>query len=633
VFILKKITLDKSYEKIKSWLLDKHTLAYFFLFLISISISIYYYPRVFGTDDFQLIWAAYAIKNGALFSEKTWLISFFSYLGFYPFSHRPIGTPTVLAGLIIIFEAMSLGIEEVILFSNIVIFILVFFSSKKLAETIFKKKWYQFLFVLSIILSPNILYENSMNFSSRIFITLAVINILKHCLKILKGDNSYTRHSLLILAWIIVGIFTHRLWPILFLIPILLLILKLIMKSSKVSIYTIYTTMPVSLALLILGANFFYIDPNKILSPFFDNSTLYGLVFNLTIHYTLQIGLIFVFFPVGIVMMYKRLFKEVRQLEKTDEAEYMINFYMILFVVVFSFSLFTFYAQVVFLPILTIISIIGFKELMSAIDRRPYEANRIKFLILFSLFIISVLYTILYSIFWIHVNYWYIYVFSGLIFVDLLYILFSQKHRIAKINRKRFIEFFKHSLILISITIFTLTTVLGRTNQTQNSIYPWENRYLTEEEKDIIDFFNNNTINGIIFVAPPLIAGRIAGIGFLPAISNYEIDGKSLYYDIVTEEEVKSKTYLGSFSQMVYFYLFIYDDTNPISHLRISIQDLNVSDSWDLDILLEFRVQYIISVNPLYHGETYTPLQLELSLYDSDVPIFSTQSLDIWKIY
>lgn len=213
-----------------------------------------------------------------------------------------------------------------------------------------------------------------------------------------------------------------------------------------------------------------------------------------------------------------------------------------------------------------------------------------------------------------------------------------------------FMSILKKTLIILSILIFTITTSYGRIRLKESSKYPWENRYLTEEEIEIIDFFKKQDIKGLIFVIPPEISIRIAAMGFLPAVRDRERgpDGKALYYGLVSPEEVRNETYF-SFSQLLKFDPFVYKNTSansdPTRHLYCTLINLNVSIDSDLETMMSLNVQYVISVNPLYYNKTDQPVQLNLPIYQPSIldmslnkegkfhPIFSTLHLDVWIIF
>ena len=59
--------------------------------------------------------------------------------------------------------------------------------------------------------------------------------------------------------------------------------------------------------------------------------------------------------------------------------------------------------------------------------------------------------------------------------------------------------------------IFTTTTVVGRNTRVDSNPTPWDNRYLTDEEIEIIDYFQSEDVDGFIFcTGGKFIFNRIA---------------------------------------------------------------------------------------------------------------------------
>ena len=167
--------------------IKKTSLYYFLLVLVAILFPLTYYPRIYGTDGFQIIWMANAIREGALFSDNTWLISPFSYFGYYPFSHRAIGVPMFLAFLLTLLNFFSFGkfgMTEAILAYNIILIILIYKSSRNLGNRLFEEESSRFVFVAAMLLSPYIIYRTTMDADTRIIITIIMIILLNLNLKV-----------------------------------------------------------------------------------------------------------------------------------------------------------------------------------------------------------------------------------------------------------------------------------------------------------------------------------------------------------------------------------------------------------------------------------------------------------------
>jgi len=629
--------------------IQKTSLYYLVLVLVAIIFPLTYYPRIYGKDGFQVIWMANALREGALFSDNTWLIHPTSYFGYYPFSHRAIGVPIFLAFLISLLNFFSLGIfgiTEAILAFNIILIIIIYKSSRNLGKRLFEEEWSRFIFVAAILLSPNVIYDTTMTVSTRIIITIVMIVLLNINLKVLNNDNKNInkfKTTLFIILLLLVGALAHRLWLVTTITIIFMIFTVFIRKYKKLQHITIFLILPLSIIAFFVGLEIFGLDPSKIWSPFFDNSTLIGVSTNLSIDYALKAGLILLFFPVGVIIT---LYKLTILLKKSDDEKKVqfnnknqqfirMNFYLLLFIVTFSFMAPSFYAVVIFLPIIIFFSVQGLiyiKKLISTFSKK------LDWVFPLILLFPSVGYSLLYVEIILQINLWYMF---ALLIISLLFYLFviiiSKYHNILLIKDSlisfKLQKWFVGFVLIISMLIFTTTTVVGRNTAVDSNPYPWENSYLTEEEIEIIEFFQNEDVEGLIFCAAgPLIAERIAGFGFLPSFFDRVYDGKNIYYGFVTPEEVYENTEF-SLLELDRFRFFIYNKNNSIRALRNSIINLSVSVKGDLETLRSYNVQYIISINEIFLLGGINNWPLIQSLPSTLSPVFSTEHLLVWKIY
>ena len=630
--------------------IKKTSLFYLVLVLVAIIFPLTTYPRIYGVDAFQVMWMTNALRNGALFSEKTWLISPFSYFGYYSFSHVPIGVPMFLAFLINLLNFFSfgiLGITEAILAFNIILIIIIYKSSRNLGNRLFEEEWSRFVFVAAILLSPNVISDITMTVSTRIIITIVMIVFLNLNLKVLSNDNNNDnkfKAMIFMFLLLLVGALAHKLWMGTVVTIIFVIFTVFIRKYKKLQKLTVFFILPICIIAFFVGLDFFYVDPEKISSPFFDNSTLIGVSTNLSIHYALQVGLILVFFPVGVIItLYKLVYllkipEEKREQPKNNNPQFLRkNFYLLLFIVPFSFMAPSFYAIVIFLPIIIIFSVYGLIYIKKFISNFSKKLDWVfPMVVLF----FSVGYSFLYVQMIFRIDLWYMYVlFSITLFIYLVSFIIHKYNRKIKskfsfinINNYKFRQGLEVLLIIFSIIIFSTTTVVGRWRTINSSPYPWENRYLTEEEKEIITFFQNEDIFGLIYTNVPFIADRISGVGFLPVFSDITSIGTTLYYGFISPNEVHEHTTF-SLSRLSKLELFMFNEYDPIRSWRNIIIRLNMSLEGDLNVLRsEYNVHYIITGNgnDLSLGASWTLIQ---SLPNAFTPVFSTQHLLVWKIY
>jgi len=628
-------------------------LFYLVLVLVAIIFPLTTYPRIYGVDAFQVMWMANALRNGALFSENTWLIHPASYFGNYPFSFRAIGVPLLLAFLISLLNFFSfgiLGIAEAILALNIILILIIYKSSRDLGNRLFKEEWSRFIFVAAILLSPNVINDTTMTVSTRIIITIVMIVLLKMNLKVLNNENKNInkfKTAIFLFLLLLVGALVHKLWMGMVITIIIMIFTVFIRKYNKIQRLSVFLILPLSIIAFFIGLEFFYIDPGKIWSPFFDNSTLIGVSTNLSIHYALQAGLFLIFFPVGVIIT---LYKLTILLKKSDDDKNVqlnnknqqflrINFYLLLFVVPFLFLAPSFYAITIFLPIIIIFSVYGLiyiKNYISTTFSKKFDWILPWFFLFF-----SVGYSFLYVLTILRIDLWFMFVLLSIaIFISLVRFVIDRYGRKIKsktsfinFDNFKFVQGLEVLILIISILIFSTTTIVGQWRDVDSSPYPWKNRYLTEEEQEIINFFQNEDVFGLIYTNVPEIANRISGVGFLPIFSDRSSSiGIALYYGFISPNEVHEHT-LFSLLGLSELEFFMFNELDPIRSVRNFIIRLNVSLEGHLYMLQsEYNVQYIITENgnALSTGASWTLIQ---SLPTVFTPVFSTQHLLVWRIY
>ncbi len=622
---------------------------YFLLVLLVISFPIFTYPRIYGVDAFQYMWMANAVREGALFSENTWLISPFSYFGYYPFSHAPIGVPMFLALLISLLNIFSFGITEAILAFNIILIIILYKSSRNLGNRLFEEEWSRFVFVAAVLLSPNVIFDTKMTVSTRIIITIVMILLLNLSLKLLSNNNQNKfQATFFLFLLLLVGALAHRLWMVTVITIMFLIFTVFIRKYKKLQRLTVFLILPLSIIAFFYGLEFFYVDPRKILSPFFDNSTLFGVSINLGIDYALKVGLILFFFPVGVIItLYKlTIYLKIPDDEKNVQLKFehhqflRNNFYLLLFIAPFLFMAPSFYAIVIFLPILIIFSVQGLiyiKKLTSTIS------NKFNWIFPIFLLFLSAGYSLLYVEIYININLWYIFALISISLILYLFVIITVKYgnifrsKVSSISDKlhKGIDIF---VLIISFLIFTTTTVVGTNTGIDSNTYPWDNRYLTGEEIEIIHYFNGVDIDELILCGSGIyIADRLAGVGFLPIWSRDHNRGQPIYYSLISPEEVLENVefYLLGMTSLNFFK---FNRTKLISWLTslLQVRQMNITIPEDLLMLqIEYNIQYIITTKDPAVSIGFNDWPLIQSLHNSDSfkPVYSTQHLLVWRLY
>ncbi len=192
--------------------------------------------------------------------------------------------------------------------------------------------------------------------------------------------------------------------------------------------------------------------------------------------------------------------------------------------------------------------------------------------------------------------------------------------------------------LIISTLIFTTTTIVGRNTGIDSNPYPWDNRYLTGEEIEIINYFNDVDIDELILCGAGFyIEDRLAGVGFLPLWTIDYIGGRALYYDLINPEEIQGNVdfYLLGITSFNFF-IFNRDKMFPWRRSLLQVRNMNLSIQEDLLLMqIEHNIQYIITTKDPLVSNDFNDWILIQSLHNSDFfePVYSTQHLLIWRLY
>jgi len=640
--------------RFKNIAMKKTSLYYYILIFAAIIILLANYPRLYGVDAFQYMWMANALRDGALFSENTWLISPFSYFGYYPFSHAPIGVPMILAFLMSLLDLLSFGsfgLTEAVLIFNIILIIVIYKTSRNLGDRLFEEEWSRFVFVAAILFSVNIINDFAMTVSTRIIITITMIALLNISIKLFEKDTKIRfRTIIVVILVLLIGALAHRLWMNSVITIVFLIFTLLIRKYKKLYHLSVFLIIPISIVAFFFGFEFFGLAQYG----FGADANFLDISIFLSLYYVYAIGLITIFFPFGVLIaLYKLTFsfndfhsfskknkKKNSQIRASNPKSRDSFYYLLLFLIPFLFFIFTtFYAIVVFLPIIVIFSVKGLVYVKNFISNFTLFSRKLDWVFP----VIPVFFLIGYYL--LRIDY---YIKIALLDILLLTIvslaLFLIVFLINKFNNLHFSfssldsQKLKKFLWMVPLTIVILASSLINVEISRydnlNSPYPWDNRYLTEEEIQIIGYFKGEDVNGLIFVSDPHISKRIGGVGFLPTFSESAIMGFPLFYDLITPNYVYENIEFSLYD-LLRFTFFNFTQIDPIKELRSYIKNLDVRNGNDRDTLISYNIQYIITINETYQSGGVNNWLLVQSLQQSESfePVFITHHLLIWKIY
>lgn len=607
---------------------------YVLIIIVAVIFLLFHYPKIYGVDAFQVLWMGQAIRDGALFSDPTWLIHPASYFGYYPFSFRAVGVPLIVAFLMSLIDILSfgaLGLPEAVLLFNIILILITYKCARSLANSLFTDEWAKIIFVAAMVFCPRFFHSNLMTVSTRIFITICMIALLNINLKVL--NNSIKKHkAILYMAGILlIGILAHRLSTGLLYALVCLIITLLIRKNKSLHHLSIFLILP----LAILG----YFYGLEVFQTYIGDYTPIEAAFYLT--FPIPGGLLFILYPIGVIVSIYRLtysfesFNEPKiTVSQTKKNKSSYNgsvdkvYYLLLFIIPFSYTILTvFYAYVVFMPIIIFFSVQGLiysKELLIR-----FWNNQKKYLSYIYEKLEDLkkhLYKTLISL-------------PGLDFLQKNITSSSKLKNSTLLKIFRRIKWRKIALtgILCSILTYSIINIELHSIIANDSSYPWENRHISDEEKEIITFFQQEEVQGLIFVSNSFIAERLAGIGFLPAFSESTVIGIPLYYGLISPAKVHENTFF-SWSYYIQFNFFVYNNTDPITEIRHSISELDLTQESEFNTFLSYNIQYIVTINETYQSGGVNNWELVQSIQESKLvyysqPFFKTTHFVVWRIY
>jgi len=641
-----KINIDINLKKIN--------FHYLILVILASIFPLICYPKIYGVDAFQVVWMAEAIRNGALFSENSWLIHPLSYFGYYPFSFRGIGIPIFLAFLISSLQILSFGLfglPEAILVYNILLIIILYKCVRTLGNTIFEEEWSKFIFVAAVLFAPLVFYETMMTASTRIVITIIMIIFLNINLKILNNSIKKSKAAFFMLLLLLVGALTHRLWISIFFSIFFMILTIFIRRFKNLQKLSVFLILPITIIAFFLGLQLLETIPDYSrisfhgLSSFLDYNNLFGKIVLLTMYNGYQSGFILIFFPIGVITTIYKVSMSLKKCNKTDDMFDKIQqkYYLLLFILPLSFF-FSIYLYIlfIFLPILIIFSIYGIISVKKFISTRSKKSI---WIIPLMLFLISLVYQLIRETTLTIDSLYYMILLSLILFTLLLFIII-RNYRNYNFS-KSFCKPFKNWIIATAIIIMLSSALVAesRKNEYTESPYPWENGYLTNEEIEIIKYLKSQEIDGFIFSTAGKAGLRIGYVGGFPVFTNnftYTEIGDALYYGFLSPNEVfENIKFLFSLKDLLKQRFFIYSpkdtywESFPFEVLRRKIINLNMTFEGDRILLRSvFNVKYIISINNTFLSETFTQIPLIRSLQQSEIltPVFSTLHLLIWKI-
>ena len=329
-----------------------------------------------GDDVTITLWMAQIFAHSI---KPNWLINEYSYFGYWPYSHYPVGFPYVIS----LFLKLGFSIHTTIFLFSQILGIIAAVGSLKLGKYI-SNNHMGLIYSVTYTVSPIFVRFTFMSFHPRAGIIALLPWMIYYSLRSISKDGKF--NNILVLIIIFMMAMSHRLF--LYTLPYYIVakfisffnfIKKLDTKINDQCIIKIsnslrrsfsFSYIPICCALFIIGYKYFGINERVITSPWFDNSVFLGYLINLVIDIFLRVGLISVFIPFGLLKISRRIAEPSNELFGLDNNQNIIPHIdhnsVLIYTIALSIIMFlalplTIYSTVIFLPVLTLIGIIGFK--------------------------------------------------------------------------------------------------------------------------------------------------------------------------------------------------------------------------------------------------------------------------------
>lgn len=314
-----------------------------------------------------------------------------------------------------------------------------------------------------------------------------------------------------------------------------------------------------------------------------SNSSFFGLSVNLVVDYGLLLGLMSLFFPVGVLGAFHR----------DRGSDRRIIHCLLLPLVMFTIPMST-YASVLFLPVFGYYSVVGLNVIWSSFKTRWMGGFSLAFVFVFGfsyqLIVVSLP-------FWILVLIASIVVFSFVAIVDQLRRWYSYQTLVGKTLRtwKSAVgQAPRATLDRLAIPIFLMSVIIISLMTTEGILLQSEDTYLSQDEKRIIEFLDTQTAPGITFVPTPVIGRRLEAYGF-PAVLSYN-DAAALYFGWANATDVISSCHLSLIAFFRGGNLYVEDDPDrtPERMIYNSLFHADLTNPTIYELAKQIGLEYVV---------------------------------------
>jgi len=595
-----------------------------YLILLNIIIRIPRTEGLLGADSFSVIAIGSIISEGYI---EFFFISPFSIFGLYSYGSYPIGLPLIVGAMI----SSGLSYEIIVLIISLVCGFIGTVGAYYLGKQLFEVSEYVILFTAFYSLS-HIFYRFTFYSISARGPFLAVLPwFLFFSIKFLR-ERSYKWAMSSGVSLFILSLF-HGLtvFVILYLGVVIAYYLvhhiggfhsfrnlkerfsgsSQVLKHSQVwgAMYWILLLI-LLLGSLWVGTQTFYIDVDKI-SAVFSNNTFFGLTLNLVIDYGLRLGVLSIFFPLGIISIFSNY----------RNHPIIIAHFIMLCLVMFTIPK-SLYGSVLFLPVFGYYSVIGFAEVRKRVSTFWLSGLLSGFVLVF---------TLLYNSLVVSLFSWIMILAAVPIILFCAGLFGFVKRRTSPFNTRGVQIKYGMHLVILSIVVFSLVTTEGLNLQGNYN-------FLSDGEKQIIEYLRIPENTGLTFVFAPLVAVHIAAyrIPTIPMGDGIE----TLYYGLANSSDIVANTQFDLVEIFRSGKLFRYEGDMPGDAVYNTLFGVDLTDPLQYELAITTGLQYVV-VEKDYSGYSDVYQSGTESIYcrlldtapDACELVFDTEAMSLFRLY
>lgn len=546
-------------------------------------------PRVsglVGADAFRVLWMGQLVAEGYFVN---WFVSPFSLIGFYPFVSYPIGGP-LLVGLLL---RLGYSLEATVLIISAIVTIVATIGAYKLGRDLLNDETSILLFTACYSLSDIFVRFTYYSLSVRGLYLAVLPWLLLYSVRLIRKrrfKDGFIALSLLSLLF-----FTHPLavYTLLYLLAVGLWylidylhrhvrssihvdsipMLKRFTSLSSITfesraarhlyelipalLYTVTALISVILGVILLG-----VDVRKTAEFLITNDTMFGILFNLAVDYFLRVGLISIFIPLGAISAF----------HSARNFKGKLLHFIVTVMVCFSLAM-SLYASVIFLPVFAYYAVVGISLLWRSIYRK-----HILLLTLTLALIVSIAYPAFLEITSLES------ILMSAILAVILTVAIIPNNLYPKILdiKSKYVY-----ILLISMVVITAMSIDGPINYNPYS-------YMSNDEKAIILYLDENSEGGLTFVYKPEVGARLEAYGYM-SIRSYNED-KSLYMNWITPQEIRRNTEIDLSIERIFTTgrIFYYTKNQPEKILWNTLTNLDLRVVSNFNDAKELGLRYVI---------------------------------------